>query len=53
MRQECLIENWSLSLKDAEEKVESWRKYCNGEGDQSALDTLSPKEFIALTETAG
>ena len=26
-RQECLNENWFLSLEDAEEKVESWRRY--------------------------
>ena len=30
-RQECLNENWFLSLADAEEKVESWRRHYNGE----------------------
>ena len=28
-RQECLNENWFLSLTDAEEKVESWRRQYN------------------------
>ena len=30
-RQECLNENWFLSLADAEEKVAIWRKHYNGE----------------------
>ena len=28
-RQECLNENWFLSLEAAEEKVESWRSHYN------------------------
>ena len=31
LRQECLNENWFLSLEDASEKVESWRRHYNGE----------------------
>ena len=49
-RQECLKENWFLSLEDAEEKVESWRRYYNGERPHSALGNLSPREFAALAE---
>ena len=30
-RQERLNENWFLSLEDAAEKVESWRRHYNGE----------------------
>ena len=41
-RQECLNENWFLSLEDAEEKVESWRKHYNGERPHSALGNLCP-----------
>ena len=47
-RQECLNENWLLSLEDAEEKVESWRNHYNGERPHSALRNLSPREFAAL-----
>ena len=47
-RQECLNENWFLSLEDAEEKVESWRRHYNGERPHSALGNLSPREFAAL-----
>ena len=51
-RQECLTENWFLSLEDAEEKVESWRRYYNGERPHSALGNMSPREFVALATTA-
>ena len=51
-RQECLNENWFLSLEDVEEKVESWRSYHNGESPHSALNNLSPREFVALATTA-
>ena len=47
-RQECLNENWFLSLEDAEEKVESWRRHYNGERPHSALGNLSPREVVAL-----
>ena len=51
-RQGCLNENWFLSLEDAEEKVESWRRHYNGERPHSALGNLSPKEFTALASIA-
>ena len=47
-RQECLNENWFLSLDDAVEKVESWRSHCNGERPHSALGNLTPREFAVL-----
>ena len=50
-RQECLNENWFLSLEDAEDKVESWRRHYNGERLHSALGNLSPREFAALATT--
>ena len=49
-RQECLNENWFLSLEDAVEKVESWRNHYNGERPHSALGNLSPREFAVLAE---
>ena len=41
-RQGCPNENWFLSLADAEEKVESWRRDYNGEMPHSALGKLVP-----------
>ena len=49
-RQECLNENWFLSLGDAEEEVESWRNHYNGERPHIALGNLSPREFAVLAE---
>ena len=47
-RQECLNQNWFLSLDDAVENVESWRRHYNGERPHSTLGNLSPREFVAL-----
>ena len=47
-RQECLNENWFLSLEDAEEKVESWRRYYNGERPRRVLGNLSLRRLAAL-----
>ena len=49
-RQECLNENWFLSLEDAVEKVKSWRNHYNGERPYSALGNLSPRECAVLAE---
>ena len=49
-RQECLNENWFLSLEDAVEKVELWRNHYNGERAHSARGNLSPREFAVLAE---
>ena len=51
LRQECLNETWFLSLEDAREKVESWRRHYNGERPHSALGNLSPREFAVLAQT--
>ena len=51
-RQQCLNENWSLSLEDTEDKVESWRRHYNGERPHSSLWNLSPREFAALATIA-
>ena len=51
-RRECLNENWFLSLEDAEEKVQSWRRHYNGIRPHSALNNLSPREFSPLATTA-
>jgi putative transposase len=51
-RQECLNENWFLSLEDAREKVDSWRREYNKERPHGSLGNLSPEEFAALSATA-
>ena len=44
--QECLNENWFLSLADTEEKVESWRRHYNGEMPHSALVEMADRPAI-------
>jgi len=46
-RDECLNAHWFLSLEDAQEKIESWRKEYNGYRPHSSLDNLTPMEFVA------
>ena len=48
LRQECLNESWFLSLDDAREKTETWRKYHNSERSQGALGNLTPLEYASL-----
>ena len=52
LRQECLNENWFLSLEDAREKVEAWRQEYNNERPHSALGQLAPTQF-AMARKAG
>jgi len=49
-RQECLNENWFLSLEDAREKVKIWRKHYNGERPHGSLGNLTPMEFAMAGE---
>ena len=51
LRAECLNESRFLSLEDAREKIEGWRRHYNGERPHSALN-LAPEAF-ALVATAG
>lgn len=46
LRDECLNENWFVSLDDARQKIEKWRNEYNNERPHSALNNLSPAEFI-------
>jgi len=46
-RQECLNENWFLSLEDAREKVENWRLHYNGDRPHGALGNRTPLEYAA------
>lgn len=45
VRSECLNENWFLSLEDAEEKIEAWRRDYNELRPHSALGNLAPRDF--------
>jgi putative transposase len=45
-RDECLNEHWFTSLKDAQEKIEAWRKDYNRNRPHSSLGNLSPDEFV-------
>jgi putative transposase len=50
VREECLNENWFLSIADAREKVETWRQHYNHDRPHRALGTLSPAEFVKTLE---
>lgn len=47
-RDECLNENWFTSLKDAQEKIEAWRKDYNKHRPHSSLGNISPEEWVKL-----
>jgi putative transposase len=51
-RDECLNVNWFLSLDDAKEKIEAWRKEYNEFHPHSSLANLTPKEFARKTGNA-
>jgi|GEM_PF-1786953 len=51
-RQECLNENWFLSLEDAREKIATWRTHYNGDRPHGALGNLAPLEFAAAGKAA-
>ncbi|MEX2657817.1 MAG: transposase, partial [Balneolales bacterium] len=44
-RDECLNLHWFLSLEDAREKIETWRKDYNSFRPHSSLDGLTPNQF--------
>lgn len=46
LRDECLNAHWSLSLDDAREKIETWRRHYNGIRPYSALDKMMPEEYV-------
>ena len=50
LREECLNENWFLSLEDAREKVEVWRREYNRRRPHGSLGNLSPEEFSRTKE---
>ena len=46
LRQELLNASWFLSMADARERTEAWRREYNEERPHSALGDLTPMEFI-------
>lgn len=46
LRDECLNLHWFLSLRDAREKIESWRVDYNQVRPHSALGNLTPKQYV-------
>ena len=52
LRQECLNENWFLSLEDAKTKIENWRKHYNEERPHGSLGNLAPSEFAKESQKA-
>ena len=49
-RDECLNENWFLSLEDARNTIESWRIDYNSGRPHSSLACLTPKEYVENME---
>jgi putative transposase len=50
LRDECLNENWFITLKDARETIEAWRIDYNEFRPHSSLGDLSPAEYVNKTE---
>ena len=46
LRDECLNENWFISLKDARDIIESWRIDYNDGRPHSSLGGLAPREYV-------
>ena len=52
-RDECLNENWFMSLGEAREKIEAWRRDYNQVRPHSALGYQTPEEFAARAAARG
>jgi putative transposase len=46
LRDECLNVNWFLSIDDAREKIEKWRRDYNEFRPHSSLGDLTPRQFV-------
>lgn len=49
LRDECLNENWFMSLKHARDIIENWRIDYNEDRPHGSLGGLSPNEFVGNT----
>jgi putative transposase len=52
LRAECLNASWFLSLADARDRIEEWRRHYNEERPHSALGNLTPRAFIDQAQPA-
>jgi len=52
-RDECLNENWFLTLQEAREKIEAWRRDYNQVRPHSGLGYQTPAEFAAQAAARG
>jgi len=52
-RDECLNENWFVSLQDARTTIEQWRRLYNQERPHSALGYQTPEEFAQQNAATG
>jgi putative transposase len=50
LRDECLNENWFISLKNARDIIESWRIDYNEGRPHTSLRGLTPKEYVKNSE---
>ena len=46
LRAECLNASWFLSLADASDRIEAWRRDYNEDRPHPALGSLTPRAFI-------
>ena len=46
LRDECLNIYWFLSLEDAQDKLDNWRREDHHERTHSSLNDMTPAEFI-------
>ena len=51
-RLECLNEHWFMSLEDAWEKAEEWRRDYNQNRPHSSLGNVPPEEYVTLNGAA-
>jgi len=49
LRDECLNENWFISLKNARDIIESWRIDYNEGRPHTSLGGLTPREYVENT----
>jgi hypothetical protein len=52
LRAECLTASWFLSLADARERIEEWRRHYNEDRPHTALGGLTPRAFANQAVTA-
>jgi len=46
LRDECLNTNWFLSIEDARDKLEAWRRDYNEFKPHSAMGNMTPSDFV-------